>query len=137
MKPDLPGMARASGQAMLCVAVQVTRAKTGFDKTSLLDETRCFIGHLFSRRRRADVKKALVIYKLYQGGFMLKPCFVACMIPVCLTVLNAGIVCGQNYPIKPIRIITSGVGGGNDFMSRMIAQRTASGDHPAIGAMTS
>lgn len=29
---------------------------------------------------------------------------------------------GQDYPVKPVRIITSGVGGGTDFTSRLIAQ---------------
>ena len=53
---------------------------------------------------------------------MLKPCFVACVASVCVAVLHAGIVSGQSYPNKPVRIITSGVGGGNDMMSRLIAQ---------------
>src|SRR5262245_7687960 len=28
----------------------------------------------------------------------------------------------QDYPAKPVRIITSGAGGGNDFVSRLLAQ---------------
>jgi tripartite-type tricarboxylate transporter receptor subunit TctC len=31
-------------------------------------------------------------------------------------------VCAQDYPVKPIRIVTSGVGGGNDFVTRLLAQ---------------
>jgi tripartite-type tricarboxylate transporter receptor subunit TctC len=31
-------------------------------------------------------------------------------------------VCGQSYPTKPIRIITSPAGGGNDFPARLIAR---------------
>src|SRR5258706_13545453 len=32
---------------------------------------------------------------------------------------------GQDYPTKPIRIVTLGFGGGNDFVSRLIAQGIA------------
>lgn len=31
-------------------------------------------------------------------------------------------VCGQDYPTKPIRIVTGGAGGGTDFTARLIAQ---------------
>ena len=37
-------------------------------------------------------------------------------------VLSAGTASGQDYPSKPIRIITAAVGGSNDFLSRLIAQ---------------
>src|SRR3990170_1805340 len=37
-------------------------------------------------------------------------------------VLDAGVVSGQDYPNKPIRIVTSSVGGGTDFVARQIAQ---------------
>src|SRR5688572_6573229 len=36
-----------------------------------------------------------------------------------------GIACAQDYPTRPIRIVTSGIGGGNDFISRLIAQQIA------------
>ena len=39
------------------------------------------------------------------------------------TVLSSGIACGQNYPNKPIRIVTAGVGGGSDFTARLVAQK--------------
>ncbi len=52
--------------------------------------------------------------------------FVLGMIPVCLLGLSAGAVCGQDYPNKPIRIITGSAGGGNDFVSRLIAQGISS-----------
>src|ERR1700752_4400194 len=32
-----------------------------------------------------------------------------------------GAVCGQDYPNKPIRIVTTGIGSGSDFASRLIA----------------
>lgn len=41
---------------------------------------------------------------------------------VCLTLLTAGVVYGQNFPSKPIRILTQSVGGNPDFASRVIAQ---------------
>ena len=37
-------------------------------------------------------------------------------------VLGAGVACGQNFPNKPIRIVTSEAGGGNDVQARLIAQ---------------
>lgn len=36
--------------------------------------------------------------------------------------LAAGAVCAQGYPNRPIRFVTSAVGGGNDFAARLIAQ---------------
>ena len=36
--------------------------------------------------------------------------------------LAAGAVSAQNYPSKTIRIVTSGLGGSNDFLSRLVAQ---------------
>ncbi|MSQ73700.1 MAG: tripartite tricarboxylate transporter substrate binding protein [Betaproteobacteria bacterium] len=36
--------------------------------------------------------------------------------------LCAGPVSAQNYPGKPIRIVTTGAGGGSDFMARLVAQ---------------
>src|SRR4051812_16928257 len=43
--------------------------------------------------------------------------------------LAATSAAAQSYPVKPIRIVTAGVGGGNDWLSRGIAQGTA----PALG----
>ena len=36
-------------------------------------------------------------------------------------VFTAGAACAQNYPTKPIHLITAGVGGGNDMVSRILA----------------
>jgi len=47
---------------------------------------------------------------------------IAGMISVAVTVLGVGGVYGQNYPNKPIRFVTTGIGGGVDFASRLIAQ---------------
>jgi tripartite-type tricarboxylate transporter receptor subunit TctC len=37
----------------------------------------------------------------------------------------ACVACGQEYPVKPIRIVTSPIGGGNDFPARLIALAVA------------
>ena len=42
-----------------------------------------------------------------------------------MSVVGAGAVSGQTFPSKPIRIVTSPVGGTNDIMARLIAQETA------------
>lgn len=44
------------------------------------------------------------------------------ILPVGMVVLGAGAVSGQNFPNKPIRILTGGAGGGNDVVARLIAQ---------------
>src|SRR3989304_815345 len=57
----------------------------------------------------------------FEGGFMLSPRFAVWIIPLNM-VLDAGVVSAQDYPHKPIRIVTSAPGGGSDFMARQIAQ---------------
>lgn len=47
--------------------------------------------------------------------------FVAWTCSAALMVLGAGAVSGQNYPNKPIRMVTSGTGGSTDIVARMIA----------------
>jgi tripartite-type tricarboxylate transporter receptor subunit TctC len=42
-----------------------------------------------------------------------------------LFALQATAACAEDYPARPIRIITSGVGGGNDLIARDIAQAIA------------
>ena len=44
------------------------------------------------------------------------------MFPVGLMVLGAGAVFGQNYPNKPIRIVTAAPGSNNDWGARLVAQ---------------
>ena len=39
-----------------------------------------------------------------------------------LMLLGAGVAAGQSYPGKPLRIITGGVGGGNDVSARLVAR---------------
>ena len=47
--------------------------------------------------------------------------FVVWMIPVALAVPAVDLVHSQSYPNKPIRVLVSPVGGGNDFVARLIA----------------
>ncbi len=51
---------------------------------------------------------------------------VAGMILVAL-IMATGVVYGQNYPTRPIRIVTSLAGGGNDLAARFIAQGMVAG----------
>ena len=53
---------------------------------------------------------------------MLIPRFALWMFSLCLMVIGVGVASGQDYPNKPVRILTSGAGGGNDFLARVIAQ---------------
>jgi tripartite-type tricarboxylate transporter receptor subunit TctC len=48
--------------------------------------------------------------------------FAAWILSVGLMVSGAGVVSGQNYPNKPIRIVTSEPGGGNDIVARLAAE---------------
>lgn len=48
--------------------------------------------------------------------------FLLSVFTMAMMVLGADVVSAQNYPSKPIRIVTAGVGGTSDFMSRLIAQ---------------
>jgi len=41
---------------------------------------------------------------------------------VCATMLGAGNACGQDFPNRPIRIVTAEAGGGLDLASRVLAQ---------------
>ena len=53
---------------------------------------------------------------------MPKPGFSVWIFSLGMVVLGAGLACGQNYPNKPIRIVTSEPGGGSDFTARVLAQ---------------
>lgn len=48
--------------------------------------------------------------------------FAAGVSAIALTVFGAGVACGQNFPAKPIRMITAELGGGSDFAARLVAQ---------------
>ena len=53
---------------------------------------------------------------------MLTKRFVVSMISLVMIVAGMGVALGQNYPSKPIRIVTSEVGATNDFAARLVGQ---------------
>ncbi len=55
----------------------------------------------------------------------MKPHYVAEMVAIGLMVLASGVVSGQTYPSRPVRIVTSQPGGGNDLATRLVAQELA------------
>jgi tripartite-type tricarboxylate transporter receptor subunit TctC len=44
------------------------------------------------------------------------------MLSVVAALLGTGAACGQNYPAKPLRILTTGLGGSTDLAARTVAQ---------------
>src|SRR5258706_9849786 len=48
--------------------------------------------------------------------------FAAGIFSIGVIILGAGSVSGQNYPNRPIRIVTAEPGGSPDFVSRLVAQ---------------
>ena len=60
------------------------------------------------------------------GGFMLLR-FIVATFSAGITMLAAGIVAGQDFPQKPVRIVASEPGGAGDFAARLIAQGIAGG----------
>ncbi len=56
---------------------------------------------------------------------MPNPRVVACMLSIGTVVLAAGLASGQSYPNRPIRAVTAAVGGGNDFVARVLAHGLA------------
>ena len=57
---------------------------------------------------------------------MPNPRIVVLILSVAVMALSAGAASGQNYPNKPIRIVTSEAGAGNDYVARLIAQEISS-----------
>jgi tripartite-type tricarboxylate transporter receptor subunit TctC len=53
---------------------------------------------------------------------MLPPRSVITMCYVVLMIACAGAAYGQNYPSKPIRMVTAATGGGADLTARIVAQ---------------
>ena len=52
---------------------------------------------------------------------MLRTRSVVSIFSIAIMILGASVVSGQNFPNKPIRILTGSAGGGNDAASRLIA----------------
>jgi tripartite-type tricarboxylate transporter receptor subunit TctC len=53
---------------------------------------------------------------------MLQTRFAVAFSSIFLVVCGANVALGQEYPNKPIRMVTSAIGGGNDFAARIVAQ---------------
>ncbi len=53
---------------------------------------------------------------------MSRPCLVVWMLPAVVAVLGAGAACAQDYPNRPIRFLTTGIGGSTDLAARTVAQ---------------
>ena len=53
---------------------------------------------------------------------MLSPRLAGLIFPLAIALSGAGAALAQDYPNKPVRMITSEAGGGNDVQARMIAQ---------------
>src|SRR5258705_12281239 len=53
---------------------------------------------------------------------MLRPRVAAGALSASLMVMGTGMVLGQDFPSKTIRVITSQAGGGSDFTARVVAQ---------------
>lgn len=53
---------------------------------------------------------------------MVKSRFVACTVVAGLAVSGGQPLLAQNFPSKPIRVITSPAGGGNDFVARLLVR---------------
>ena len=58
---------------------------------------------------------------------MLMTRFVACMFSIGMMVLDTGVVSGQNFPNKPIRMVGSAVGGSNDVSMRIFTPALSAG----------
>ena len=58
---------------------------------------------------------------------MLNQCSARLIGAAAMMVLASGIVCAQNYPNRPIRIVTSAPGGSSDFAARLVAQGLTAG----------
>lgn len=48
--------------------------------------------------------------------------FIVRMFPLAIMASGAGVVSGQNFPNKPIRIVTGSVGSSSDFVARLVKQ---------------
>src|SRR5438067_271722 len=53
--------------------------------------------------------------------------FVVSMLLAGMMVLGADVASGQNYPVKPVRVLTAEPGGGLDVAARIIAQGLTGG----------
>src|SRR5689334_1597741 len=80
------------------------------------------------RRRKSDVvlhtrtRCRAINYHKSKGGNMLATRVSAGMALATLTITTAAPVWAQDFPTRPIRIVTSAAGGGNDVTARLMSQ---------------
>ena len=48
---------------------------------------------------------------------------ILCSLLTCFVILGTNVVSSQDYPTRPIRIVTSSAGSGDDLQARLISQR--------------
>jgi len=60
------------------------------------------------------MKGSLSLFIIHRSALVLLAAAMAVVLP--------GISCGQQYPVKPVRIVTAPAGGGNDFSARLVAR---------------
>jgi len=53
---------------------------------------------------------------------MLKSHYRVCALWAAMAFLRVDVAAGQDYPSRPVRIVTTGIGGGGDFVARLIGQ---------------
>src|ERR1700704_2130344 len=70
--------------------------------------------------------------ELRQRVFISPPRFVARIFSMGALALSGGIASAQDFPAKPIRIVTAEAGGGNDFAARVVAQGLGGLGQPVI-----
>src|SRR5688572_23957696 len=68
---------------------------------------------------RAQVRASHDMRSSWRGDFML---MMRLMLRISLGVIMVSPIFAQDYPSKPIRIVTSAAGGGSDFVARQTAQ---------------
>ncbi len=65
---------------------------------------------------------AAMTHDLHVRIFRLTRCTFLWLLPPCLWLFSAGVVFGQSFPMRPVRMVTAEAGGGSDLVSRLLAQ---------------
>lgn len=68
------------------------------------------------------MQRRLLVGKVVHRHFSSASSLASCLFALGVMIPGVEAVCGQEYPNKPVRIVTSEVGGGNDLQARLIAK---------------